>query len=178
MIANEINGKIKVFNSIPKVFELKPNVFNYDKLDSEVHYADGFRELIIPEITADQYLMQIYFDDANDYFTYEVGNYDPEEIKERAIEKETSDYQVRQQRGMQLYLRKEAEFRLLYLDGEITKGDLNNIEFAILDVRLELGFGQIKSALEKLLQIGPERIGNKIYQNFENDLNNLIQELY
>ena len=100
------------------------------------------------------------------------------EIKERAIEKETSEYQIRQQKGMNLYLRKEAEFRLLYLDGEITKGDLNNIEFAILDVRLELGFGQIKSAKDKLLQIAPERIGNEIFNQFENDLNELINELY
>ena len=178
MIANTINEVIKIYNSIPKVFELKPNVFGYDKLDPEVHYEDGFRELVKPEITDDQYLADVFFDAINDYYTYNVVNYTPEEIKERAIQNETSEYQIRQQRGMNLYLRKEAEFRLLYLDGEITKGDLNNIEFAILDVRLELGFGQIKSAKDKLLQIAPERIGNEIFNQFENDLNDLINELY
>ena len=178
MIANTINGKIKTFSKIPKVFSLKPNVFGYDKLSDEVHYADGFRELVKPEITEDQYLKSIFFDETNDYYTYNVVDYTPQEIKERAIQKETSDYEFRQQRGLELYLRKEAEFRLLYLDGEITKGDLNNIEFAILDVRLELGFGQIKSAKDKLLQIAPERIGNEIFNQFENDLNELINELY
>jgi len=178
MIANTINEVIKIYNKIPKVFELKPNVFGYDKLSDEVHYEDGFRELVKPEITEDQYLTDLFFDDASDYYTYNVVDYTPEEIKERSIQKETSEYQVRQQRGLELYLRKEAEFRLLFLDGEITKGDLNNIEFAILDVRLELGFGQIKSALDKLLQIAPERIGNEIFNQFENDLNDLINELY
>ena len=41
MIANTINGRIKTFNAIPKVFELKPNVQNYNKLEFSVHYQDG-----------------------------------------------------------------------------------------------------------------------------------------
>ena len=35
MIANTINGTIKTFSKIPKVFSLKPNVFGYDKLDHQ-----------------------------------------------------------------------------------------------------------------------------------------------
>ena len=62
MVANTINGKIKVYNSIPKVFELKPNIMNYDKLDIEIHFKDGFRDLIKPEISQNEYLGSIYFD--------------------------------------------------------------------------------------------------------------------
>ena len=50
MIANNINGRIKTFNAIPKVFELKKNVMNYNRLDADVHYKDGFREIVAPTI--------------------------------------------------------------------------------------------------------------------------------
>ena len=55
MIANNINGTISVFNSIPKVFELKKNTMNYNKLNPSVHYADGFRELVNPILEVNQY---------------------------------------------------------------------------------------------------------------------------
>jgi len=31
MIANTINGQIKIFNSIPKLFELKPSSMRYEQ---------------------------------------------------------------------------------------------------------------------------------------------------
>ena len=54
MIANTINGSNKnIYNKIPKVFELKPNVFGYDKLSEEsLHYEDGFRQVLEPTLKA------------------------------------------------------------------------------------------------------------------------------
>ena len=93
MIANTINGTIKTFSKIPKVFELKPNVFNYDKLDTDVHYADGFRELVKPTLEANQYLTTLYFDTENDIYTYEVATYSDEDIILQENESEYLKYQ-------------------------------------------------------------------------------------
>ena len=87
MIANNINGRIKTFNAIPKVFELKPNVMNYNRLDSSVHYTDGFRELINPTLEENQYKTDLFFDVEKDYFTYHVETYTDEEIKKQKIDK-------------------------------------------------------------------------------------------
>ena len=62
MIANNINGTIRTFNSIPKVFELKPNVMNYNRLDADVHYKDGFREIVAPILEENQYKTDLFFD--------------------------------------------------------------------------------------------------------------------
>lgn len=72
MVANTINGIIKTYNSIPKVFELKPNIQGYNKLDSSVHYADGFRDVVKPELAENEYKTNLYFDSDNDVYTYNI----------------------------------------------------------------------------------------------------------
>ena len=169
MIANKINGKIKVFNSIPKVFELKPNVQNYNKLSAEVHYKDGFRDLVKPKLEVNQYLTNIYFDADNDIFTYNVETYTPEQIKENEVNNEFNLYQQRQNEGMNLYLKHEAEWRTMFVNEEITKDEFNVIEESFKTVRLELGFGQLKSALALLKEINPNRVTVRVYNKFYSD---------
>ena len=178
MIANSINGKIRVFNAIPKVFELKPNVFNYDKLDEQIHYNDGFRHLDIPTLEVNQYLTNIYFDADNDIFTYNVETYTPEQIKENEVNNEFNLYQQRQNEGMNLYLKHEAEWRTMFINEQITKDQFNVIEDSFKPVRLELGFGQLKSALTLLKEINPTRVTDRVYNKFYSDLETLISELY
>ncbi len=125
MIANNINGTIKVFNSIPKVFELLPNIQNYNKLDSSVHYEDGFRDLVKPILEENQYLTNIYFNSDSDVFTYNVETYTPEQIKENEINNEFNFYQQRQTSGLNLYLKHEAEYRIMFLNDAITKDEFN-----------------------------------------------------
>ena len=174
MIANNINGKIRVFNSIPKVFELKPNVFNYDKLDAEVHYADGFRDLLEPTLKTEQHKTSIYFDVEKDVFTYHTETYTPEEIAEQKEQKEYNLYHQRQTEGLNLYLKYETKWRLSYLDGVITKEEFNAVEDIYKPVRLELGFGQLKTA-----QIVLEGINEvEYYNDIKNDLEILIEQLY
>ena len=178
MIANTINGRIKTFNAIPKVFELKPNVMGYNKLDSSVHYADGFREIVNPTLKENQYKTDLFFDVEKDYYTYHVETYTDEEIKQQKIDKEFNLYQQRQSEGMNLYLMQESDWRVLYINEEITKEEFNTIEYNLKSVRLELGFGQLKTAMSLLKEIPQEKIGTNFYNNFYSSLDKLINELY
>ncbi len=178
MIANNINGKIRVFNSMPKVFELKPNVFNYDKLDAEVHYADGFRELVKPTIEENQYLSNLYFDNDNDYFTYEVITLSEEEISEKRQNEELSRYQIRQSRGLQRYLNLCAEFRIAKESGSITPEFYQLLEDTLEPVRTELVNGQFITAKRKLIEIGSSIVTQELYDRFYNSIQTDIEELY
>ena len=174
MIANTINGTIRIFNKIPKVFSLKPNVFGYDKLDASIHYDDGFRDLVKPTLEANQYLTTLYFDTDNDIYTYEVATYSDEEIAEQKEQKEYNLYLQRQTEGLNLYLKYEAKWRLTYLDGVITKEEFNAIEEVYKPVRLELGFGQLKTA--QIVLDGINEV--EYYNDIKNDLEILIEQLY
>ena len=178
MIANTINGRIKTFSAIPKVFELKPNIMGYNKLDPSVHYADGFREVVIPTLEENQYKTDLFFDAENDYYTFHVETYTDEEIKQQQIDIEFNLYEQRQVEGMNLYLMQESGWRVLYLNEEITKEEFNAIEDNLKSVRLELGFGQLKSAMSLLEEIPQEKIGANFYNNFFSSLDKLINELY
>lgn len=77
MIANNINGKIETFNSIPKVWN---NVFGYDKLDTIRHNADGFYQLADVATSDTTKLGAIIFDDINNIYTYELLDKTDEEM--------------------------------------------------------------------------------------------------
>ncbi len=178
MIANEINGTIRVFNSIPKVFELKPNVFNYNKLDADVHYADGFRELVEPVLKEAEHKTTIYFDSDKDVFTYNVETYTPEEILKQKEQNEFAKYQLRQSRGLESYLKLCAEFRLAKESGTLTPELYAQIEETLIPVRDELVNGQFITAKTKLEIIGSDVIGVELYDRFIYSLTQDIEELY
>ena len=67
---------------------------------------------------------------------------------------------------------------LKFIKGEITKEEFNAIEDNLKSVRLELGFGQLKSAMSLLEEIPQEKIGTNFYNNFFSSLDKLINELY
>ena len=178
MIANEINGKIRVFNKIPKVFELKPNVFNYDKLDAKVHYNDGFRDLLEPTLKTEQHKTSIYFDVEKDVFTYHTETYTPEEIAEQNKQNEFAQYKLRQSRGLDNYLNLCAEFRIAKESGSLTPEHYAEIEEVLIPVRDELVNGQFITAKTKLQNIGFHVIGEQLYNRFIASLDEDINELY
>ena len=178
MIANTINGKIKTFSKIPKVFELKPNIFGYDKLNESVHYADGFRELIKPILEANQYLTTIYFDDKDDVFTYNIENYTPEEIRLKENDDEYIKYQNRVAVGKDRYLKLCGEFRVSRDKGEITQEFYELLEDVLEPIRTEIVNGQFITAKRKLIVIGSELITEEFYNRFLNTIEQDIQELY
>ena len=178
MIANTINEVIKIYNKIPKVFELKPNVFGYDKLEESVHYEDGFRELVKPTLEENQYLSNLYFDNDNDYFTYEVITLSEEEISEKKQNEELSRYQTRQSRGLQRYLNLCAEFRIAKESGSITPEFYETLEDTLEPVRTELVNGQFITAKRKLIEIGSSIVTQELYDRFYNSIQIDINELY
>lgn len=66
-------------NSIPKNWRGK---FGYDTRKSEEHYADGWRELVIPVLTEEQRLGDWSFDKNSDKCFYDIVNYSDDEISE------------------------------------------------------------------------------------------------
>ena len=178
MIANNINGTIRIFNKIPKTFILKPNVFGYDKLDTSVHYEDGFRELVTPTLEANQYLTTLYFDAENDVYTYEVETYTDEEIAKQKEDSEFQQYQIRQSRGLESYLKLCAEFRLAKEAGALTPEHYAEIEETLIPVRDELVNGQFITAKRKLEVIGFDVIGEDLYNRFMYSFDKDIDELY
>ena len=102
----------------------------------------------------------------------------PEQKYKDKVNKEYIIYLQRQNEGLNLYLKHEAEYRIMYLNDVITKEEFNTIEDALKPVRLELGFGQLKTAKEILKDIPASRIGVEIYNTFYSDLDKLINELY
>ena len=102
----------------------------------------------------------------------------PEQKYKDKVNKEYIIYLQRQNEGLNLYLKHEAEYRIMYLNDVITKEEFNTIEDALKPVRLELGFGQLKTAKEILKDIPASRIGVEIYNTFNSDLDKLINELY
>ncbi len=178
MIANNINGTIRVFNSIPKVFKLKPNSFRYDLKDTSVHYDDGFRELITPILGVNEYKTNIYFDSLNDVFTYNVETYTTEELLEIDISTEYTSYLNRQSRGYEIYMRLCGEFKVSKNNGEINQSDYEELVDTLEPVRNELITGQFITAKRKLTDIGNSIIGVDIYDRFMLTLDNEIAILY
>lgn len=89
MKAININGNIKVYNKIPKFWG---NTYNYDKLGNNKHIEDGFRDVIIPNLTNSQVLGNIILDQENDVFTYEIIDKTSETLKNEYTEKVENVY--------------------------------------------------------------------------------------
>ncbi len=178
MIANNINGKIKIFNSTPKVFELKPNIQGYDKLDTSVHYADGFREFIQPTLSDNEYTDGAYYDSENDYFTLNVIQRTNQEQTEYEKEIERDKYLQRIEAGKLRFAKIAADFRIDKMNGNITHEFHRLLENNLKPVRDEFVDGQFITAKEKLEEIGSSTITVDIYNNLLNSITDLINEYY
>lgn len=74
MYAKIENSLIQVYSSLPsKYVSNNLNVIGgFDKLPDEVHRQEGFYPLVTPAITETQKLGDLYFDEENEQFTYNV----------------------------------------------------------------------------------------------------------
>ena len=76
MKAIEINGKIKIYNTLPNSWNgIKHYVGGFASLSDEELKAEGFYDVVIPENnnTVEE-LSAIYFDSDNEIFTYNVSD--------------------------------------------------------------------------------------------------------
>ena len=81
MIVNKVNGVVKKFKKIPSTFNYIVNGISlYNLQDSSLHYADGFRELVAPDLLENQKLGNIIYDLNSTVNTYEVIDLTQEEI--------------------------------------------------------------------------------------------------
>ena len=71
MVAININGTIKTYSSVPKSWG---NQIGINYMTEAEQNALGFYNLIEPQILISQELGDIYFDEDNNQFTYQVNN--------------------------------------------------------------------------------------------------------
>lgn len=76
------NKPNQTFAKIPSSWEARPNTMNYHNLPTEEHYADGWRDVVRPDIDSSiQYLGSLYYDEQDDVFTYQVLVKSPEQLE-------------------------------------------------------------------------------------------------
>lgn len=110
MVAIVINGSIRILNSLPATWNKQ---HNYPKMDSSIHYVDGFRDVIQPSYnTETQKLGVIYFDAEADVFTYPVVDKTPEEIS--AFQQQQLDNDTAQQKVLQRKVDGELGFDRIF----------------------------------------------------------------
>ena len=180
MKAIEINGKIRIYDNIPKTFEesRRNSPGSYHRLDSSVHYADGFRDLIEPTLSSNEYKGSLYYDSENDYFTYNVIQRTDEEQTEYEKEIESEKYLQRIETGKLRFAKIAADFRIDKMNGNITHEFHRLLEETLKPVRDEFVNGQFISAKEKLEEIGSSIITEVIYNNLLNSISGAIDEHY
>lgn len=88
MIAINIDGKIKTFSAIPKKWN---GIHAYDTLPSEDHFEDGFREVVVPQVTEGKKLGAIAYDAVNDVFTYPLIDKTAEELETEKVFKQQAE---------------------------------------------------------------------------------------
>lgn len=71
MVAINVNGSIKTYNSIPKSWE---NIIGVNYMTEDEQNALGFYNVVMPDVKDSQELGDIYFDVENSVFTYSVEN--------------------------------------------------------------------------------------------------------
>lgn len=177
-----LNTESKTYESIPNFWN---NTFGYDKLIHEIHYNDGWRDVVIPEKTEHQGLGDLYFDEENDVFTYHIIDFTQEEIELYEDQKllaptleEQSRYVQRMQDGKDAYALQSAKLRLAKLSGAIDESTHNVIEDMLIPVRDEVVNGQWMTAKEKLEDIGSDGIGEDLYNDLHTQIVNYINDSY
>ena len=100
------------------------------------------------------------------------------EISQSLIEKETKKYLQRSKDGLDAYARISAEFRLAKQSGQLSEETHTFIEKTLIPVRNEVLAGQWISSLNELVSIGPELIGQELYNRLYNQISNYIDLNY
>lgn len=125
MVAIDLNGTIKTYYSIPKSWGNQIGINYMSEADQN---ALGFYNLVEPEILMSQEFGDIYFDEDNNQFTYQVNN--------RTISETVAELKEQKIRDVKLYYRgKLAETDwIIVRDQELG----NTTDQSILDDRAAL----------------------------------------
>jgi hypothetical protein len=107
-----------------------------------------------------------------------IESVDLNDEQNNSIEKEYVLYLQRQKEGMSRYLKIAAEFRIKKLNGDISDNFHKIVESTLQPVRDEFVKGQFITSLDLLEQIGSLIIGQQIYNDLHNSINEAITEFY
>ena len=134
MKAIEINGKIKVYNSLPNSW--KGVMGNFSKLSDEEIKSYGFYDVVTPDYNSrTQELSNIFWDENNEVFTYTVNNIEFSQTVEELKEMQINDLKKRLNLKLaetDWYILRKAE-RNIDIPSEITT-ERNNL-FAELETK-------------------------------------------
>ena len=72
---------LRTWSQIPRSWDARPLTANYDQLPIEEHTSDGWRDVVVPILGANQRLGAIFYDEVNDVVTYPVIDLTEEEIR-------------------------------------------------------------------------------------------------
>ena len=134
MKAIEINGKIKVYNSLPNSW--KGVMGNFSKLSDEEIKSYGFYDVVTPDYNSrTQELSNIFWDENNEVFTYTVNDIEFSQTVEELKEMQINDLKKRLNLKLEetdWYILRKAE-RNIDIPSEITT-ERNNL-FAELETK-------------------------------------------
>jgi len=180
--AINLDGQIRVFNQLPKVWE---NTINFRASTESDLYTLGFRDVVQPILTQYQRRDTIYFDVGNDYFTYavkdftqaEIDAYDQEQLDSDASALKIESYKFD---GQTAHKRIWDRIMREYDEGNITNAQFEGISNILFDAVLPLEFGLWPVAKSKVDVITPP--GNAkmlaILDKVKEIINNYITENY
>ena len=146
-----INGKV-VFLSSLKAYG---NTANIQQATPEMLYDFGFREVVEPTITSIEKRGDIYFDEANNYFTYSVIQKTAEELAKESYWAEFTDNSATKENqyeddGKELYRRIKFRVRRLYDNGTISLSQFNTVRRFLRPAVLPLTTGDWDIAKENV----------------------------
>lgn len=155
MIANEINGQIKTYSTIPTEWNGTEG-YNYE--DASIHYIDGFRDVVEPQYNSTtQYKGGLIYDGVNNVFTYTVIDYTVEELAANLLiveeNEDRSDIEVLQTKGTRLFTRTKERLVRRRKKGLITKARTKTVRELLHPIFLLLRTGDIDIANDKAILI-------------------------
>lgn len=88
MKSNLTEEPLKEYREIPRIWHARPDMLNYDRADESIHFVDGWRNIVEPEIDSQTHKIgALIHDSENDVVTREVIELTPQEIESMQREK-------------------------------------------------------------------------------------------
>lgn len=162
---------LKVVKSIPKFYN---NTDSYHLLGDEKHKEDGWRDVVKPDLEANEKLGNIYFDKENDVITYEIIIKSELEINNETRKAIRSIYQrAHEIKGNDIYQEFRVDLIIALQKGDIDNNKLFEIEDLLEPVYSRLKNGNWKTALFIINQIETE---DSVLLSYKNEALEDIQD--
>ena len=112
MKSNINHSPFRTFQSIADYWK-RGNIYkfttvNYPDAKSETHYADGWRDVVIPALGENQRYGELFYDAVNDVVTREVLDIPAEEVAERKRNQLLSEAEMKREEILQQKIKDDA----------------------------------------------------------------------